>query len=356
MNVVLRSVFGFCSSAVGVVDFPSEAEASTAKDFFTGFNPRNDGGEGMQLSEHPPPSLQQRQPGADPRAAKQQRTDPPAEPSQPEQQQNSGGSLLDALSQSLSGVDPNTLTQSFSVLQSMMQQQQQQQPTAQPAQPQAANTQQVQQVPSEPQQQQAPLPQPPAQQQQQHPLQLQGQQAQPVQPPQPVAQQPAGVSQNQLGGHLTFSMPPGSGPNAPGLQLPPDAIQTLFVEGVPKDCSTREVNHVFRPFHGFQSARLVLHQSKQKPGESTMLCFAEFENAQLATICMYCLQGYVFDRDDPDSNKLRLSYAKQKSGGPSQAGRGSGRGGRSSGSAANAVGDEQQSYGRGRGGSSAKQR
>jgi hypothetical protein len=293
---------------VGVVDFPSESEASTAKHVFSGFNPHDDGNPGIELSEQPPPSMQQRQPSADPRAAKRQRPETPQNEAEQQQQQQQGSFLLDALTSNLSGVDPNTLSQSFSVLQNMVQQQPQQpQAQQQPAQP-------PPQAPPPQPPPQAPLQAPPQVQQQSQPqTQPQGGGTQIAQPPVTVQQPSAGVGQSQLGGHLMFNVAPGSMDGAVGLPLPADAIQTLFVEGVPKDCTQREVNHVFRPFHGFQSARLVLHSSKQRPGEQTMLCFAEFENAQLATLCMYCLQGYVFDRDDPESNKLRLSYAKTKS-------------------------------------------
>ncbi|RWW50461.1 hypothetical protein BHE74_00043272, partial [Ensete ventricosum] len=44
--------------------------------------------------------------------------------------------------------------------------------------------------------------------------------------------------------------------------LPPDASNTLFVEGLPSDCTRREVSHIFRPFVGFQEVRLVTKDSR----------------------------------------------------------------------------------------------
>ncbi|KAH0748149.1 hypothetical protein KY290_027381 [Solanum tuberosum] len=43
----------------------------------------------------------------------------------------------------------------------------------------------------------------------------------------------------------------------PEATLPPDASSTLFVEGLPADCTRKEVSHIFRPFGGYKEVRLV---------------------------------------------------------------------------------------------------
>lgn len=104
------------------------------------------------------------------------------------------------------------------------------------------------------------------------------------------------------------------------MNLPPNASSTLYVEGVPKDATVREMSHVFRPFEGFQSTRLVAKEGIRGP-----LCFSEFADPGLAFAAMETLQGYLIDRDDPDSTCLRISFAKHQ---PHQTGRGGGgRGG-----------------------------
>lgn len=45
--------------------------------------------------------------------------------------------------------------------------------------------------------------------------------------------------------------------------LPPDASSTLFVDGLPQDCSRREAAHIFRPFIGFKEVRLVHKDAKR---------------------------------------------------------------------------------------------
>tara|TARA_B100000405_G_scaffold169158_1_gene118331 strand:+ start:68 stop:340 length:273 start_codon:yes stop_codon:yes gene_type:complete len=82
----------------------------------------------------------------------------------------------------------------------------------------------------------------------------------------------------------------------------------LHVSGVPKDATVREICHIFRPFDGFQSARLV----PSKDPERGPLCFAEFTNPELAFVALETLEGYLIDRDDPDSSALHIAFAKNK--------------------------------------------
>ncbi|WOL15538.1 RNA-binding protein 1-like [Canna indica] len=102
--------------------------------------------------------------------------------------------------------------------------------------------------------------------------------------------------------------------------LPPDASNTLFVEGLPANCTRREVSHVFRPFVGFQEVRLVKKESRHPEGDPLILCFVDFANAAQATVALEALQGYKFDEHDRESANLRLQFARfpgpRSSGGP----------------------------------------
>jgi RNA recognition motif-containing protein len=80
------------------------------------------------------------------------------------------------------------------------------------------------------------------------------------------------------------------------LSIPKNASNTVYVEGVPTDATEREVAHIFRPFVGFKTVRLIPREKRQ--GERVMLCFADFENTLQTTIVINTLQGYRFDRDD----------------------------------------------------------
>jgi len=90
--------------------------------------------------------------------------------------------------------------------------------------------------------------------------------------------------------------------------LPPEASPTLYLEGLPSDATEREVAHLFRPFPGFQSLRILQKESKQNPGRTYQLCFVEFNNRYQATTAMHSLQGYRMDVSD--SKGIHISYAK----------------------------------------------
>ena len=102
--------------------------------------------------------------------------------------------------------------------------------------------------------------------------------------------------------------------------LPADASSTLFVEGVPSDCSCREAAHIFRHFRGFKEVRLVnksmepRNQSQRGAGAEAsvnvvVLCFVEFDNPKSAATAMDALQGYRLDQSDRDSPSLKLQFA-----------------------------------------------
>ncbi|XP_021669890.2 RNA-binding protein 1 isoform X3 [Hevea brasiliensis] len=73
--------------------------------------------------------------------------------------------------------------------------------------------------------------------------------------------------------------------------LPPDATSTLFVEGLPSDCTRREVSHIFRPFVGYKEVRLVSKESRRPGGDPLVLCFVDFLSPAHAATAMDALQG-----------------------------------------------------------------
>ncbi|XP_071729732.1 RNA-binding protein 1-like [Rutidosis leptorrhynchoides] len=92
--------------------------------------------------------------------------------------------------------------------------------------------------------------------------------------------------------------------------LPLDISNVLFVDGLPSDCTRREVSHLFRPFYGFRGIKLV-HKEPENVGEKGMvLCFVEFIDANCAFTAMNSLQGYKFDNKKPGSRSLKIHFAK----------------------------------------------
>ncbi|XP_024029775.1 RNA-binding protein 1 [Morus notabilis] len=96
----------------------------------------------------------------------------------------------------------------------------------------------------------------------------------------------------------------------PEVPLPPDASSTLFVEGLPANCTRREVAHIFRPFVGYKEVRLVSKESRHPGGDPLVLCFVDFLSPAHAATAMDALQGYKFDEHDRDSVNLRLQFAR----------------------------------------------
>ncbi|XP_024923814.1 RNA-binding protein 2 [Ziziphus jujuba] len=92
--------------------------------------------------------------------------------------------------------------------------------------------------------------------------------------------------------------------------LPPDASNTLYVEGLPPDSTRREVAHIFRPFVGYKEVRLVSKESKHRGGDPLILCFVDFANPACAATAMSALQGYEMDELNPGSNYLRLQFSR----------------------------------------------
>lgn len=106
----------------------------------------------------------------------------------------------------------------------------------------------------------------------------------------------------------------GFGGVRPEVPLPPEASSTLFVEGLPANCTRREVSHIFRPFTGYKEVRLVIKESRHPGGNQFVLCFVDFLNPAHAATAMDTLQGYKFDEYDRDSANLRLQFARRPGG------------------------------------------
>ncbi|XP_059628992.1 RNA-binding protein 2-like isoform X2 [Cornus florida] len=83
----------------------------------------------------------------------------------------------------------------------------------------------------------------------------------------------------------------GFGGGRPEVSLPPDATSTLFVEGLPANCTRREVSHIFRPFVGYKEVRLVTKDSRHSGGDPLVLCFVDFASPAHAATAMDALQG-----------------------------------------------------------------
>ncbi|KAJ9550488.1 hypothetical protein OSB04_014533 [Centaurea solstitialis] len=137
----------------------------------------------------------------------------------------------------------------------------------------------------------------------------------------------------------------GNGPSIPDTILErPDSLKNvdgfpvgnrqsnvLFVDGLPSDCSRREVSHLFRPFLGFREVRVVhkeprhncnhLNLSKVatvvwewqcqelwriKPWYCALL---SFWTPRCALTALEALQGYKFDNKKVDSPSLRIHCA-----------------------------------------------
>ncbi|XWS38015.1 hypothetical protein CRYUN_Cryun19dG0094400 [Craigia yunnanensis] len=79
----------------------------------------------------------------------------------------------------------------------------------------------------------------------------------------------------------------------PEPPLPPDASSTLFMEGLPSDCTRREVSHIFRPFVGYKEVRLVCKESRHPGGDPLILCFVDFVSPAHAATAMDALQAML---------------------------------------------------------------
>ena len=109
------------------------------------------------------------------------------------------------------------------------------------------------------------------------------------------------------------------------FNVPKNATNTIYVEGIPIDSTEREVSRkyfqhmrrfitflnffvdIFRPFRGFKSVRLIPREIS--PDERVILCFADFENSFQTTLVINTLQGYRFNKEDILG--LQFTYANK---------------------------------------------
>lgn len=93
------------------------------------------------------------------------------------------------------------------------------------------------------------------------------------------------------------------------LPISADDSNVLFVGGLPKDCTRREVGHLFRPFVGYKDIRVVHKEPRRSGDKAIILCFVEFTDSKCALTAMEALQGYKFDDKKPDSPTLKIQFA-----------------------------------------------
>ncbi|CAL8996065.1 unnamed protein product [Prunus brigantina] len=108
---------------------------------------------------------------------------------------------------------------------------------------------------------------------------------------------------------ISKERPPGPLSNVDCPPVLKGESNVLFVDGLPTDCTRREVGHIFRPFIGFKEIKVV-HKEPRRSGDKAMvLCFVEFADPKCALTAMEALQGYKFDIKKPDSSALRIQFA-----------------------------------------------
>ncbi|VAI70036.1 unnamed protein product [Triticum turgidum subsp. durum] len=89
-----------------------------------------------------------------------------------------------------------------------------------------------------------------------------------------------------------------------------DESNILFVDGLPTDCTRREVAHLFRPFVGFKDLRLVHKEPRRSGDKAYALCFVEFSDAKCAGTAMEALQEYRFDERKADDPFLKIQFTR----------------------------------------------
>ncbi|KAG8466380.1 hypothetical protein KFE25_002136 [Diacronema lutheri] len=120
--------------------------------------------------------------------------------------------------------------------------------------------------------------------------------------------------------HLAPLVPPmhyapcAPAPERLAMPIPPGASATLYIDNVPADATQRELSHIFRPYAGFQSVRLIAKEAKRAGEPHRWLCFAEFDNKFHATAARNHVQGYRMDKND--TRGLGCDFAKVNRGPP----------------------------------------
>ncbi|GFQ02626.1 protein maternally expressed gene 5 [Phtheirospermum japonicum] len=99
------------------------------------------------------------------------------------------------------------------------------------------------------------------------------------------------------------------GPPIVEAEAEAEVSNVLFVDGLPTDCTRREIGHLFRPFIGFRELRVVHKEPRRRGDKAMVLCFVEFTEAKCALTALEALQGYKFDDKKPDSPLLKIHFA-----------------------------------------------
>ncbi|KAH7574405.1 hypothetical protein ACOSP7_008505 [Xanthoceras sorbifolium] len=103
---------------------------------------------------------------------------------------------------------------------------------------------------------------------------------------------------------------PSSVRNVDGSSVIKGESNILFVDGLPTDCTRREVGHLFRPFIGYRDIKVVHREPRRSGDRAMVLCFVVFVDSKCALTAMEALQGYKFDDRKPDSPALRIQFAQ----------------------------------------------
>ncbi|KAF1884714.1 hypothetical protein Lal_00028600, partial [Lupinus albus] len=90
-------------------------------------------------------------------------------------------------------------------------------------------------------------------------------------------------------------------PGPETVPLPPDASNTLYVEGLPSDCTKRDAARILF---------VVMQCLVIRGGDPLILCFVDFENPACAATAMSALQSYKVDEFHSESSHLRLQFSR----------------------------------------------
>lgn len=87
--------------------------------------------------------------------------------------------------------------------------------------------------------------------------------------------------------------------------------ETLYVEGIPTDATNREIAHIFRPYAGYKSLRLLVKKDNIT-GKDFCLCFVDFDTPRNAYVALTSLQGYKMDLSCTEQRGLTLYFSRTK--------------------------------------------
>lgn len=88
-----------------------------------------------------------------------------------------------------------------------------------------------------------------------------------------------------------------------------ESSSTLYVEGLPQDCTKREAAHIFRRFRGFKDLRIIPKEDRFTRN-TFLLCFVDFESREDAEQALSCIQDYRMDLEHPEERGLTVFFAK----------------------------------------------